>query len=65
MATLSELESVLLPFYEKMLPLGGIVWTASKGIREIDQGLYGASLSHPGVKAIVEQSKKLLMHYSC
>jgi hypothetical protein len=32
MATLSELESVLLPFYGKMLPLGGIIWTASKGI---------------------------------
>jgi hypothetical protein len=31
MATLSELESALLPFYGKMLPLGGIVWTASKG----------------------------------
>jgi hypothetical protein len=30
MATLSELESVMLPFYRKMLPLGGIVRTASK-----------------------------------
>ena len=32
MATLSELELVMLPFYGKMLPLGGIIRTASKGI---------------------------------
>jgi hypothetical protein len=32
MATLSELKLVLLLFYEKMLPLRGIVWMDSKGI---------------------------------
>jgi hypothetical protein len=32
MATLSELKSVLLPFYSTMLPLGEIVWAAPKGI---------------------------------
>jgi hypothetical protein len=48
MATLSDLESVLLLFYGKMLPLGGIVWTASKGIRQLDRGFYGAGLPHPG-----------------
>ncbi len=36
MATLSELESVLLPFYGKMLPLGGIVRTAPKGMQQLD-----------------------------
>jgi hypothetical protein len=65
MAALYELKSVLLPFYGKMLPLGGIVWTASKGIRQLDQEFYGAGLPHPGVQAIVEQSNKLLMHYGC
>jgi hypothetical protein len=65
MATLSELELMLLLFYGKMLPLGGIVWTASKGIRQLDRGFYGAGLPHPGVEAIVEQSNKLLMHYGC
>ena len=63
MATLPELESVLLPFYNKMLPLGGIMQTAPKGIQQPDQGFYGAGLPHPGVEAIVEQSNKLLMHY--
>jgi hypothetical protein len=65
MATLSELKSVLLPFFGKMLPLGGIVWTASKGSTQLDWGFYGACLPHPGVEAIVEQSNKLLMHYGC
>jgi hypothetical protein len=45
MATLSELESVLLPFYRKMLPLGGIIWTASKGIRQLDRD-FMAQASH-------------------
>jgi hypothetical protein len=65
MVTLSELESVILPFYGKMLPLGGILWTASKGILQLDRGSYGTGLPHPGVEAIVEQSNKLFMHYGC
>jgi len=65
MATLSELELVILPFYGKMLPLGGIVQTASKGIQQLDQGFYGAGLPHPGVEVIVEQSNKLLTQYGC
>jgi hypothetical protein len=54
MATLSDLESVLLPLYRKMLPLGGIVWMASR-IQQLGQRFYGAGLPHPGVEAIVEQ----------
>jgi hypothetical protein len=65
MATLTELELVMLPFYGKMLPMGGIVRTASKGIQQLDWGFYGAGLPHPGVEAIVEQSNKLLTHYGC
>jgi hypothetical protein len=65
MATLSELELVLLPFYGAMLPLGRIVRTAPKGIQQLNRGFYGASFPHPGVEAIVEQSNKLLMHYGC
>jgi hypothetical protein len=65
MATLPELESVMLPFYGKMLPLGGIIRMASKGIQQLDRGFYCAGLPHPGVEAIVEQLNKLLMHYGC
>ena len=38
MATLSELDLVLLPLYGKMLPLGGIVSKANWGIRQLDRG---------------------------
>jgi hypothetical protein len=65
MATLPELETVLLPFYRKMLPLGGVVCKANRGIRQLDQGFYGAGFPHLGVEATVEQSNKLLMHYGC
>ncbi len=65
MATLPELETVLLPFYQKMLPLSGVVCKANRGIRQLDRGLYGAGFPHPGIKATVEQSNKLLMHNGC
>ncbi len=65
MATLPELELVMLPLYGMMLPLGRIVRTASKGIRQLERGFYCTGLPHPGVEAIVEQSKKLLTHYGC
>ncbi len=65
MATLLDLEDVLLPFYWKMLLLGRIVSKANRGIRQFDRGFYGASFSHPGIKAMVKQVNKLLMHYGC
>jgi hypothetical protein len=65
MATLPELETILLPFYGKMLPLGGIVCKANHGIPQLNRGFYGAGFPHPGVEATVEQSNKLLMHYGC
>jgi hypothetical protein len=65
MATLPELDSVLMPLYEKMLPLKGIVSKANWGIRQLDRGFYGAGFPHPGVEATLEQANKLLMHYGC
>jgi hypothetical protein len=65
MATLPELKTVLLPFYEQMLPLGGVVRKANRGIQQLDQGFYGAGFPHPGIEATVEQANKLLMHYGC
>jgi hypothetical protein len=63
MATLPELETILLPFYGKMLPLGGIVHKANRGIRLLDHGFYGEGFPHPGVEATLEQSNKRLIHY--
>jgi hypothetical protein len=65
MATLPELETILLPFYGKMLPLGRIVRKANRGIRQLEHGFYRAGFPHPGVEATVEQSNKLLIHYGC
>ncbi len=65
MATLPELESVLLPFYGKMLPLGGIVSKANQQLRQLAHGFYGMGFPHPGVEAMAEQANKLLMHYGC
>jgi hypothetical protein len=65
MATLPELETALLPFYEKMLLLSGVVHKANCGIRQLNRGFFGAGFPHPGTEATVEQVNKLLMHYSC
>jgi hypothetical protein len=67
MATLPELDSVLMPLYGQMLPLGGIVSKANRGIRQLDRGFYGAGFPHPRVEATVKQTNKLLMHmhYGC
>jgi hypothetical protein len=54
MATLPELHLVLLPLYGKMLPLGGIVSKANRGIRQLDRGFYGTGFPHPGVEATLE-----------
>ncbi len=58
MATLLELDSVLMPLYEKMLPLGGIVSKANRGIRQLDRGFYGAGFPHPRVEATLEQAER-------
>jgi hypothetical protein len=65
MATLPELETALLPFYKKMLPLGGVVRKANCGIRQLNRGFFGAGFPHPGVEDTEEQVNKLLMHYGC
>jgi hypothetical protein len=65
MATLPKLDTALLPFYNKMLPLAGEVHKANCGIRQLDRGFFGAGFPHPGVEATVVQANKLLMHYGC
>ena len=36
-----------------------------KEIRQVDRGFYGAGCQYLGVKNMVEQLNKLLMHYGC
>jgi len=48
-----------------MLPLGGIVNKANRGIQKLDPGFFGAGFPHPGVEAMLKQANRLLMHYGC
>jgi hypothetical protein len=64
-ATLSELEKALHKQYFQILPLGGVVRTATVGSRTIDAGFSGVGLPHVGVEATIAMANKLLMHYGC
>ena len=47
------------------MPIGGIIRSAPKAIRQVHKGFYGAGCPHLGVEILVEQLNKLLMHYGC
>ena len=47
------------------MPLGGIIRSTPKAIRQVDKGFYGAGCPYLKVESLVEQLKKLLMHYGC
>jgi len=49
--------------YWQIIPLRGIIQTATTGIRQQDIGFYGAGCPHPGVETLVAQINKLLMHF--
>ena len=59
----SQLEDFLQRKYWQIMPLGGIIRSETKEIRQVDKGLYGAGFPHLGVESLVEQLKKMLMHY--
>ena len=61
--SLDRLSEVLQPQYYTMLPICGIIRSASKGIRQLKQGFYGAGFPHPGVECATQQLTKLLIHY--
>jgi hypothetical protein len=64
-ATFNELSNALRRQYYQILPLGGVVRTATTASQTIDSGFYGVGLPHLGVEALVAMSNKLLMHYGC
>ena len=63
MAKHSKLETVLSKQYYQLLPLGGVVRTAPTATRQLHRGFYGIGCPHPGIKCLVSQVSKLLMHY--
>ncbi len=64
-ATYAELENALQKQYFQILPLGGIIRTATQESRMIDAGFFCLGLPHPGVEALIAMTNKLLMHYGC
>jgi len=64
-ASVKELSTILQSQYYKLAPIGGIVRSSKKEIRQLDGGFYGAGFPHPAVEAAVVQCNKLLMHYGC
>jgi hypothetical protein len=51
--------------YYGVHPLGGVRWTARRGIRQLDRGFYGIGFPHPAVECLLAQLNKLMMHYGC
>ena len=62
-ATFETLTTCLDKQYFELLPLGGIIRTAKKGLGQTSRGFYGAGCPHVGVECLVAQTNKLLMHY--
>ena len=57
-----QLEGCLQKQYWNIMPIGGIIYSAPKSIIQIDEGFYGVGCPHLGVKNMVEELNKLLMH---
>ena len=49
----------------QLLPLGGVIRSARREIRQISRGFYGPGCPHPGVECCIDQVNKLLMHFGC
>ena len=60
-----QLEDCLQKQYWQIMPIGGIIRSAPRAIRQVDRGFYGVGFPHLGVESLVEQLNKLLMHYGC
>jgi hypothetical protein len=60
-----KLEDCLSKQYFELLPLGGVIRTAPRAIRQLGKGFYGVGCPHPGIECFVGQIGKLLMHYGC
>ena len=65
LATHLKLEDCLSKQYYDLLPLGGVIRTAPRAIRQLGKGFYGVGCPHPGIECFVGQIAKLLMHYGC
>ena len=51
--------------YWELIPLGGVIQSAPKELRQISKGFFGIGCPNIGVECCVTQVNKLLMHYGC
>jgi hypothetical protein len=65
LADLVTLEDSLASQYFKLLPLGGMIRTVPRAIRQLSKGFYGVGCPDPGVECLIGQVGKLLMHFGC
>lgn len=61
----SKLESCLSKQYYQLMPLGGVIRTAPTPFPQLGKEFFGAGCLHPGIECLIEQIRKLLMHYGC
>ena len=60
-----KLRTCLKIVWWQLLPLGGVIRSAPREIRQMSKGFYGAGCQHPGVECFVQQIKNLQAHYGC
>ena len=60
-----ELENCLKGQWWQIVPLGGVIRSAPREIRDTNIGFYGAGCPHVGVECLIAQLNKLQMHYGC
>ena len=60
-----ELSTALQRVWYDVLPMGGVIRTARKPMRQLSRGFYGIGCPHAGVESLVQQTEKLLLHYGC
>ncbi len=64
-ASWDKLELCLKRGYWQLLPKGGVRGSAPAAPRQMNRGFYGVGCPHPGIKCLVAQITKLLVHYGC
>ena len=58
-----ELDGCLRNKWWQIVPMGGLIRTAPREVRDMDIGFYGAGCPHVGIECLTAQVNKLLMHY--
>ena len=62
---IKDLQASLQKTYYQLMPVGGIIRTAPKEIRDLDIGFYGGGFPNVSIECAIQQLNKLMMHYGC